>query len=170
MTKSRIQNSTPDQLARLLSIDDDRRDFWRDDELASVLDHQLSSPLQMDLAGMAEDEAGHLRALADTRGMTLKSFDDLLHHKNPPIELLYITKEYAKTCRMARRCPIPDKVADLLYYASIAAAVVHARKRISTLDDAAMRDGFEWILGQTWVDDRTKDLAREARNLIGNLS
>ena len=55
----------------------------------------------------------------------LRSFNDLLHHPNPPLELLDKTKEYAKACRnRPESATRRRKSAKVLYYASIVAAMI----------------------------------------------
>ena len=53
---------------------------------------------------------------------------------------------------------MPSEIAAALYYASILLARLRCSRRISELDDAAMRKGTMWIVRQPWLDDETRQL------------
>lgn len=135
--------------------------LWQDEELGAVLRHQLSAPLRVDLVSLGRSLAGKIETLTDSLGLTLKSFGDLLSHPHPPVELLKLAKNFAKACRISPRSPLPREVATVLYFASVAAALARCRCRITSLTDAALSDGFRWVLDQPWLDDRTRALVRE---------
>ncbi len=76
------------QLATLLDLSADGDDrLWRDEELGAILRHQMTAPLQVDLINLERGLAVKVRNLAESQGLTLKSFGDLLAHPNPPVEL-----------------------------------------------------------------------------------
>ncbi len=140
--------------------------LWRDDELGAVLRHQLTAPLQVDLINLERGVALKIRTLAEAQGLVLKSFGDLLLHPNPPVELLKITKDFAKACRLSPHSPMPHDVASVLYFASIAAALVRCRTRISGLGKTELLRGFQWVLEKNWVDAPTRALVDEAFRLL----
>ena len=78
------------------------------------------------LTAMEQRLAARLRLAAESQGLLLKSFGDLLHHPNPPLELLRLTKDFAKACRLSRSGPLPREIATLLYFASIIVAWVRS--------------------------------------------
>ena len=154
------------QLAALLDLSPDAELLWRDDELGAILRHQLSAPLQVDLINLERGLAVKVRTLAEAQGLTLKSFGDLLAHPNPPIELLKITKDFAKACRLSAHGALPKDVASVLYFGSIAAALVRCRSRITGLSNDAIREGLRWVLARSWTDAPTRALAKECLHLI----
>lgn len=155
------------QLATLFDVSSggDER-LWRDEELGAILRHQLSAPMQVDLINLERGLAVKVRNLADSLGLTLKSFGDLLAHPNPPVELLKVTKDFAKACRLSPRGTVPREVASVLYFASIAAALVRCRRRITGLTNDALDQGFRWTLARPWLDAPTRELIEEAQCLL----
>jgi len=63
---------------------------------------------------------------------------------------------------------LPDEVATALYYAAIAAALIRCEERITDLDDASLRHGFQWGVEQPWGDEAVKSVLREALASIPN--
>jgi hypothetical protein len=57
---------------------------------------------------------------------------------------------------------LPNDVAAVLYYLSIAAAYVRLGRRISQLGDAEFKRGLEWSKGKPWVDAPLQPLLDEA--------
>jgi hypothetical protein len=162
-----VFQTDPRQVALLLDLEegDDER-LWSPDELAAVLRHQLSAPLKVDITDLSPSPASQLKTLVESQGLLLKSFADLLHHPNPPVEMLKKTKQFAKTFRLSPNSPIPRDIATVLYFASIAAGMTRCHRRISALGNDELLKGFEWVTGQSWVDGETKGLIEEARDLV----
>ena len=150
------------QLATLLDLSPDAERLWGDDELGAILRHQLSAPMQVDLINLERGLALKVRNLAEAQGLTLKSFGDLLAHPNPPVELLKITKDFAKACRLSPHSPMPQEIASVLYFTSIAAALVRCHRRITGLSNDALAEGFRWVLNRTWLDAPTRSLIEES--------
>jgi hypothetical protein len=144
----------------------DAERIWRDEELGAILRHQLTAPLQVDLINLERGLALKVRTLAESQGLTLKSFGDLLAHPNPPVELLKITKDFAKACRLSPNSPLPHDIATVLYFASIAAAMVRCRRRITGLTNDALADGLQWVLTRIWLDAPTRALIEESLQLV----
>jgi hypothetical protein len=167
--QSSILASDPHSLAALLDSGADDEHIWSGDELAAILRHQLSAPIQVDLSGLDTVAAPRVRMLSEAHGLLLKSFGDLLRHPNPPVELLKLTKDFAKAYRVTREGGLPREIATILYFASIVAARLRCRRRISRLDNAALRRGVELCLNQPWLDDSTRQLFEEGlKELRGN--
>lgn len=157
----RIELSATDsrRLGTLFDLEHtDPQRIWRPDELAAVMRHQLSAPVRVDLAEFDRGLAAKVENLAAAQGLLLSSFDDLLKHQNPPVELLIAVKSFAKACRRSPDSRIPHPVASVLYYACIAAAMLRCDRRITTLTDAELHKGIEWALAQTWIDKGVQDL------------
>lgn len=135
--------------------------------LAAVFRHQLSAPVEFDLGMVDEMLAGKLRTLCAARGLLLRSLEDLFFHPNPPVELLELAKQFAKACHEHPESPLPPDVATALYLTSIVVALVRCGRRITTLDDASLRSGIEWLISRNWIDDRLRELLREGSRTIG---
>lgn len=157
-----ISDTDPKQLASLFDLAPDAERIWRDEELGAILKHQMTAPLQVDLINLERGLALKVRTLAESQGLTLKSFGDLLAHPNPPVELLKITKDFAKACRLSPHSPMPHEIASVLYFTSIAAALVRCRRRITGLTNDALAEGFRWVLSRTWLDAPTRSLTEES--------
>ena len=159
MSEPGLDGTDPGRLAELLEISEGEAANFGPDELAAIWQHQLASSIRIDL-GEAAGEV--VRALHDAAAQgPLDSFGDLLGHPKPPVQLLRLAKDFAKARRRRREAGLPPEIATMLYYAGIAAALVRCRERISELDDATQRGGFQWALDQPWADPETRSLFEE---------
>lgn len=154
------QPAKPD-LARLMQAGTPGHGVFREDELAAILRHQLSTPVEFDLASLDRTMAAKLRMLADGHGLLVRSFRDLLLHPHPPIELLRMTKQFAKSCHNHPDSPLPEPIASLLYFCSIVAALLRCRQRITAMDDATLARGVRSLLEQSWLDEGLRGLLSE---------
>lgn len=96
-------------------------------------------------------------------GPPIRSFRDLFQHPKPPIELLDLTRRFAKACRSQGDSPLPAEIATILYLSSIAAALARCGQRITTLDDHAVCNGFDWALEHGGLDALTRRLLEGGR-------
>ena len=154
--------SRPEKLADLLDSHLDTRGDWQPDELGAILQHQLSADLPLDLGVMPPERVSHLKSLCGVNGLPLNSFGDLFLHPHPPVELLRLVKDFAKSNRHKPCGPIPQEIATVLYYASIAAALAHTGCRITKMRDAGLSAGFAWVKSQPWMVKEVCGLMREA--------
>lgn len=146
----RLKRTSPQQLARLFTLKTESAGEWRQAELGAILRHQLASPMAPELCPSSQ---AHGKAL---------TYADLLWHPSPPVHLLRLLKEFAKSHCGHPLSAIPTEVMTVLYYASIVAARLHAGVRISQLTDSELRRGIEWIVDQPWIDDATRCLLIQA--------
>ena len=142
----------------MMALADHGERVWRPEELAA--------PVHLDLGNFAPGDARRLQTLSGSQGLLLKSFSDLLHHPQPPLELLEMVKQFAKTSRSHPDSPLPREIATLLYYAAIVVAMTRCGRRITNLDDQGLKEGIGWVLSQTWVDEPTKDIFKEGLKLV----
>jgi len=163
---SSLFDTKPAWLAELIGLDDGDRGLWNPDELAAMLAHQLSARLEFDLGHLGPKAAPALEAMRTAEGPAIRSFRDLLYHPRPPVELLELTKEFARACGSGRDHLLPDEIAAMLYILSIAVARARCRRRISKLDDQALRHSLDWACKQSWVDEPTRQVLREAVGVI----
>ncbi len=160
------EKTDPASLARL--FDGTSRDApWQDEELKQVFRHQLTAPVQFDMAGFNPDWGERLRLLAAAEGLLLQSFGDLFAHPHPPVEMLEMVKDYAKRSAASPRRHIPKDVARALYYLAIVSARLRCRQRISSLEDEQLIRGVQWLLDQPWLDDASKSLLSEGLAMLG---
>lgn len=156
----------PHLLADLMDLEGAHDRLWLADELESVFRHQMSAPVQFDLARLGRGRAGQLRVLCEGEGLLLKSFGDLFAHPHPPLELLRLTQEFAKLNRQAAAAEMPVAVATVLYYASIATALVRCHTRTTRMGNAELCRGLRSILALSWVTDPIRGLCAEAAALL----
>jgi len=148
-----VFHASRSQLRRLLELDDDSSETWNPDELPTVYQHQLTAPLSADL------DAAVLQEHATTG---IASFEDLLFHASPPIDLLELVENFALTQETDSASCMSDGIAQVLRTASILAARSHAHARIGGLSDTELRQRVQWAMNLEWIDDRTRSLLREA--------
>jgi len=161
-----LSKSQPKSLAAFLAAGAERARFWRPEELSAIFRHQMSAPILVDLGGFDPATSVRLKTLSQAQSLLLKSFSDLFHHPVPPLELLSITKDFAKANMDHPESSLPHEVAAALYYASIATALVRLDARISQLKDAELQRGLLWAKDQPWVDDPTREILVEALKKI----
>ena len=91
-----LSKSQPKSLAAFLAAGAERARLWRPEELSAIFRHQMSAPILVDLGGFDPATAVRLKTLSEAQSLLLKSFSDLFHHPVPPLELLSLTKDFAK--------------------------------------------------------------------------
>ena len=168
MNNEEIDRCAPERLAELMDAGLGSRERYEPDELAGLLRHQLNVPVSFDLGGLSEQEADTLSTQCHADGLVLKSLHDLFGHPHPPIELLEITKRYAKACRQDLDSPIPEEIAVVLYFASVAAALVRCHQRITNLDDTSLTQGIERVLALPWLDSALRNLLEQTLTGLKN--
>ena len=136
-----------DALSELIAFDSRGRAVWPAKQLAEMLEEPLTT---FDTQFLGQEG--------------IRSARELLEHPNPPIELLVAVKDLSK------RRPkdlFPPEMALLLYFGSIAAAMVRCGRKISKLRDNDLRNGFIWAVKQPWVPENICDLLRQALSKVG---
>ena len=163
---SSVFKSRAKELAALMATSEESARLWRADELAAIFKHQISTPMLVDLGSFDPRTANKLKIVSEAHGLLLKSFSDLFHHPAPPVELLELVKDFAKANLDHPESGLPNEIASVLYYTSIASALVHLDKRITKLPDADLRRGLSWAREQGWLDGATRDLLGAALEKI----
>jgi hypothetical protein len=157
-----LSKSPPKSLAAFLAAGEERARLWQPEELGAIFRHQMSAPILMDLGGLDPATAGRLKTLSNAQSLLLKSFLDLFLHPVPPIELLTLSKDFAKGNMEHPDSSLPNEVAAVLYYVSIASALARLDRRISQLSDTELKRGLEWAKSKAWVEPRLQQLLEEA--------
>jgi len=155
----------PGKVAQLMAATEGGEGGWQPEELGAILRHQLAAPLDWE-ATRAPRELAAASAPARPAPAEIRTLDELFHHPSPPVELLRLTKDFAKANREHPSGALPPAVATVIYFASIAVARVRLGARITSLDDDAVRAGCEWVLAQAWVDEQARELFRAAKRLL----
>jgi hypothetical protein len=163
---SHFDDARPERMADLLSGTAHAQVTWTPREIEAIYRHQLATPLQVELGALPATEAKTLTGLADAGGLLLKSIGDLLHHPHPPATLLTMLKDFAKRLMEHPQSPLPRDVASLLYWAAIASGLAHGGRRLTSLTNDRLLEGFRWAASQSWVDATTVELIRSAEHTL----
>ncbi len=167
MNSDDIIQSDALSLTNMMDLDAAEQHPWAPDELEAILAHQLATPLECDLEafdiGLPERLAGFNAASRPP----IVTFGDLLHHSEPPADMLELIKTFAKSCRTNRNAPLPDEISTVLYFLSIVVALTKCDRRITRMDDASLRYSLDWALRQSWLDDATRALLQQGRERLG---
>jgi hypothetical protein len=158
----------PWQLVDLMNLATESERYWREEELSAVFLHQLAAPVEFDLASLGDARARQVRLLSSAESLLLRSFRDLFEHHIPPVELLSLTKKFAKSSMMDPDAPIPREIAFYLYVVSILVAEVRCRERISDVPEQKLVKGAEWLTQQPWIDQRSKELIAQLLDVYGS--
>lgn len=146
-------------LSGLIAFDADDRAVWPAGELQASLSHQLRTRLSTGLNQLHPDPE-ILSAILNS-DPSIQTFGQLLHHPQPPMELLRLTKDFAKLAKRDHLANLPPEICLLLYYGSIVAGMLRHNERITRLTDDELRAGLNWVVRQPWVDDQTRRLFLE---------
>ena len=154
--------SDPERLARVFAAAlEDHPPYCRE-ELGPILRHQLSATIEFDLRSLDPGSQRLLRAAAacgDRDG--IQTFGDLFFHEHPPIQLLQLTKDFAKNHLNHPDSPLPPEIAVVLYYGSIIAALVRLNRSLSWLTPADLARGLVQMLSLPWLDDDLRRLFQQ---------
>lgn len=155
--RDRFQQRQTGTLSELIAFDSNDRAVWPVQQLRRALHDHLRSSLTAVVL-----DRDLVNSLSSATGPSVATFRELLHHAQPPLDLLYLVKDYAKLIREDPRSHVPPDVAILLYYGCIAVALLRHGRRISSLSDDDLRCGFNWAVRQNWIDDPTRCLFLDA--------
>ena len=154
------------RLSQALGLGVESARVWQESELEAIFRHQMAAPVVVELGGLDSVLAKRVRLLATAQGLLLKSFRDVFRHPSPPLELLLLIKDFAKANRGHFDAVLPNEIASVLYYASIAAALVRCRERITKLTDQELLRGFGWAMKQSWLEAEMRQLLAEAKQVV----
>lgn len=161
VTERNVHNSDPARVAQLIDLDPSPERVWLASELGAILQHQLSVPVEFEMAGKPPGEAKKLSMLTSAHGLTLKSFADLLAHPHPPIELLVMLKDFAKSNASHHDSALPADVSRMIYYLAIAVALLRCGRRITSMSNPKLVASLTWAIDQPWIEPRERTLLSE---------
>jgi hypothetical protein len=160
--ESEVYGAETQRLAKLLALEEADTAPWSRKELAKVLFHQLKSPLRLGVVSSGPRLGVALPELNAQECAAFNTFEEVLDHPHPPVELLRLIKEFAKAHFENSQPHLPREIAGVLYITSIAVALAKCSQRITQLDDPSLRRGIAWALEQAWVADRCKVMLTDA--------
>ena len=107
---SELFRSDPEHLERLFALALDHHPYYDPEELGAILRHQLSTAVEFDLSGLDPGSQRLLRAAAACgQGGRVRTFRDLFFHPHPPLQLLHLTKNFAKGHLKHPESPLPHR-------------------------------------------------------------
>lgn len=151
--------SDPERLARVFAAALEDQVTYSQEELGAIMRHQLAAAVEFDLGGL--DPGGQrLLQAAGACGQRggIRTFRELLFHEHPPIQLLQLTKDFAKNHLHHPDSPLPPEIALALYYASIVVALVRLNRSLTWLTPADLVRGLRRMLSQHWLDNDLRRL------------
>jgi hypothetical protein len=101
---------------------------------------------------------------SETSRLEGQSLYELLLDPNTELNHLKVTKALAKKKVNNAHTREEKEVAEILYYATIAAAVAHHNEIISKNSYRKLKKSFEYLLSKVWIFSELKDLFETARN------
>src|SRR5262249_43555272 len=143
--------------------EDPPRRLWPPEELGAILRHQLASSVQLDLESMGSTVRTRLIALTPDQQPGQRTFGQLFRLASPPLALLDLVKQFAKSSRVGGESGLPAEIATVMYLSSIVVARLRCGRRITAQSDESLLYGIQWVIDQPWVDEKTNELFREAR-------
>jgi DNA-directed RNA polymerase specialized sigma24 family protein len=130
-------------------------------EPREMLRDSLSAPLSLDTTVLEPEIAEKVGAWIESQRVKPTTFANLFEHPRPLLDLLEFIKDYAKENRTDAESPMLREVSTVLYYVSISVALTRCGQRITSHDDAGLRQGFQWVIDQVWVDENLRQLLHE---------
>ncbi len=162
-----VLKAEPVRLSEVLALASGEKESWRPEELHDILAFQLSAPLEFELEHADRRLSTHFKSLSRAGQPPPRTLGELFRHLQPPVALLNLAKDYAKAAQKQPASGIPKNVALVLYYLSLAAALVRRGRRITQLNDSELRQGFDWALSQPWLVEEARTLLAEGRQTLG---
>jgi hypothetical protein len=157
-----IFKSRPEGLARILALDEAASELWEPQEMQAIWKHQLRAPIYLDLSTVESARAMDLEHAPHLKPFLNQSFGELITHPQPPVELLTLTKDFAKHALGSAEDAQLKDIASALYCISYAAGMTRCSIRIGSLSDAELQRVFRWALGRSWLDEASKKVISEA--------
>jgi hypothetical protein len=165
-----VTSSTPEQISKLLQLDQATPEQWRPEDLRAMVRHQMSAPLEFDLGTVKLsqlDQKTGAESLTDAARSDIKSFGDLLQSDRPPLELLKLSQKFFKqNVAASSKGSMEQKIAYLFYLLSIVAARTRLEVKTSKLSDKELLNGIQSMVNGTWIDDQVRELLEDGRRRI----
>ncbi len=146
-------------LCAMMDGDESALASWSAHDLAAILTHLLSTPVEQELAAERREspEGGTL----NFEQRTAWTFGETLVRRDVPREMLMRIKDYAKRAMDAGDA-LPRDAAKALYAAIIAHARTCGYATVSSLPPASFERLGRWCLAQSWAPPAIRTAVREA--------
>jgi hypothetical protein len=169
-----VHKSTPEQVSKLMRLDETTPEAWQREDLTAMVRHQLSATLEFDLSTLNLDANQQEIVTQSGRGPArsgLRTFGELFQASRPQVDLLRLSQKFFKQ-RVAQNVKgSPEqKVAYLFYLLSILVARIRAGVRISKLPDPELVCGIRSVLNRPWVAQPLKELLLDRQKRIAQES
>ncbi len=152
-----VASVSAEKLVQLLDAAEGQQGEWTADELEAIWQHQLQVVIEKE---WLSPQAAELSLL------TPKTYRQILLEKTSSLRELGQIREFAKLHLAHEQSPLPKEIAHGLYFAAIAAALVHHDMSITHLQDRQIGAGLAWCLAQPWLDVNTRMLIAVARQKV----
>ena len=144
-----------EQLSDLFTVGIDNADpldeACDDEEIADLLQNQLTAALPKDLVLFDSLLMMMGRLGCDTRALAGKSLGEILLESKSDIGLLQAVKDSTKEMSCRSVSDAQSGVAIALYYASLASSVVHHSKKITQYSYEALAESFASLAETKWM-------------------
>ena len=172
---SAVEESNPKELACLLSVRGTPEGNWQPAELGDVLQHCLAAPASEYLAGLGPGtmypwSTDFAADSPSERAAVEMPLSELFHCPSPPLGLLIAVKRVARRLMGPGTSQVPAEVHRLIYFASIAAALVRHGEQISKSSPEVLRVAWERLAGESYADDGLRRLFGNALEKTSNLA
>ena len=166
MTKKSIYGLKPSQLGRLLSVS-----ACVPESVSDVSDDEIKAVMLRDLLGRRPaDEPDLQEALRSISAQATgraphtlgRSLRELLLDPQSDTTILRAIKDHNKRLSAIVTSGSQTLITRILYYAAIAAALVHHGERITKYSWENLAERFSLLAQRTWIDDDIKGLFARA--------
>ena len=165
----------PAQLTALWSVGSGRRvseagevvDLPIEELLSEVLESSVSS--LGDVSALSDDDMGRDTGDDSPRGVG-KSVERVLLDEQAPVALLKWLSTWGKDRMLHAATAARRDVGGAVYYAAIASATVHHRRKLSKLDDRTVAKNLATLALAPWIPTTLKELYARARTLYRRTS
>src|SRR6266536_2452639 len=161
-----VFRSTPEQVSKLMRLDETASEPWRPEDLRAMVRHQLSAPVEFDVRSLrlSQPEQGILNSsLREAPRSGIRTFVDLFYSPHPPVELLRLSQKFFKEQLTRHPTVSPEhKIAYLFYLLSIVVARNRTGVKISKLTDQQLHQSVKAMADKPWVDEQVRKLLTEA--------
>jgi hypothetical protein len=159
-----MEPNKPERLAELFDCELVTQSLWSETEFAAILRHLMEVPLRASFGDFTP--SGWTQQSETGVAWAEMTCLEVFSASRPPLAVLVGIKEFAKMCRDNPAGPLPPEIATVVYFASIAVALLRCGIMITTLERTELLKGLSWTIGRPWLDAKTHSLVGEAKKHI----
>ena len=146
-------------LSNLMDVETIEDQAWSSGDLASLLDHQLQTPVFADQAVLAEHAPSPEQAAREIAAEGDRTYLDVLRQGTADSEVLRLIKAYARDS-LVHGGGLPREVARVVYVASLLRARALGVTDFTTLDDTSVVAEARRCLTYPWLSEAVRNLFR----------